>query len=147
VNPRSSTVLLLASWRAHPKRPREIGFRVDRALSAKHLFFPADQRLGSLGLSALAAWAESARPGAETECDDAHVVIPARRPGVAVYMGPVVSRAVLLSSVGSSAADNELSVLAVLDISQLWSSSVAPTRPAPKRRRPAAAAGQIPLEL
>jgi len=52
--------LLLARWRGHRRRPEELAFRVEASAGSRHVFFPRDQRLLSLGLRDLADRAQRA---------------------------------------------------------------------------------------
>jgi len=67
--------LLLARWRGHPRRPEELAFRVETSSGRRHVYFPPDQRLLSLGLRRLASEAEDAPHGALLEGADEAVQI------------------------------------------------------------------------
>jgi hypothetical protein len=106
--------LLLARRRGHWRRPDELGFRVNGLAGSRHIFFPPDQRLASLGLRELAHQAERAPHGSCLSGVDAEVEIglrglPGKRSSTTIR-GPVRWRACRLGR------DAPL-VLAVMDLS------------------------------
>lgn len=69
---------LMARWRGHPKRSWELAFRVEAARGRRHVYFPPNQRLASVGLWRLADLAEKASHGALLEGVDQAVRIGLR---------------------------------------------------------------------
>jgi hypothetical protein len=69
---------LMARRQGHPLRPHEVAFRVIAARGRRHIYFPPNQRLTSLGLRQLAGAAEQAPHGASLEGFDPTVRIGLR---------------------------------------------------------------------
>ena len=70
--------LLLARWRGHPQRPRDVAFRVEAAAGQRCVFFPRHQRLATLGLVELDAAGGGAAHGAIVRGSDSEVTIELR---------------------------------------------------------------------
>jgi IrrE N-terminal-like domain len=113
--------LLVAREAGHPRRPEVVDFRF-HAAAAKIAYLPRHQRVRSVGLDGLCAWAKEAVGGERAGCDVA--VLELRRAGAptsGVAEGPVRWSARLLP--------NRL-LLATLDLSstrQRWSAPRAGT--------------------
>lgn len=60
---RTPYCLVLSRRRGHSRRPEELAFRVESVAGSRHVYFPPNQRLRSVGLTRLAEDAERAAHG------------------------------------------------------------------------------------
>jgi hypothetical protein len=133
--------VIIASRRAHPKRPNEIAYRIDGSAVDPRMFAPRDRRLRSSGLHTLNEWIEDARRGEDAAGWERRVALRSGQRGVASWVGPARWSAMALNPPREH-EDGGVVALAFIDVSQLQASRHDPTRV----RRPSRARRRTDLE-
>lgn len=142
---------IAASWRNHPKRPREYAYRIDAAATDPRLLVPRDTRLLTLGLCEAARSTRASGPGTICIGSDRVIVLRSRSRGTGWWLGPASWSALVVNASRESPAVKESGgVILLLDTSRLMSSVRNPrqrTRSIEGRMRGEVAAGQLELGL
>lgn len=133
---------LVASWRAHPKRP-VMGVRIDVAAADSRLHFPRDTRLSSLGFHEMEAWALQRKFGSSSSGRDREIKVPSRGGLIPGWSGRSHWAAETQYAPGSKAEEEQPAVFCCVSVDEL---TAMPARPRPRSRAPVAKRpGQLSL--